>query len=66
MPATNRQQQTTEQKLLQEAALIAWKQCLEENGLEGAMGCAHLAAEAGRAFVRELLHPEPRNEVKQP
>jgi len=63
MPATNRQQKNTEQKLLQEAALLAWKQCLKENGLEGAIGCAHLAVEAGRAFVAELRNEPAR---KQP
>jgi hypothetical protein len=43
-----------DQGFLREAALIAWKQCLRENGLMGAMGCAHLAPEAAKAFVAEF------------
>lgn len=42
-----------ERALLDEAALVAWKQCLEENGLEGAMGCAHLAWDAADAFIEQ-------------
>ncbi len=44
----------TDQALLREAALLAWGQCLRENGLHGAMGCAHLAVDAGHAFVAEF------------
>lgn len=50
---TRRQQDSTEQRVRDEAALLAWKQCLKENGLEGAIGCAHLAFEAAEAFIAE-------------
>lgn len=53
MPATKRQQQSREEAVRVEAALLAWKQCLEENGLQGAMGCAHLAWEAAEAFIEQ-------------
>lgn len=42
-----------EQSLMDEAALLAWKQCLEENGLQGAPGCAHLAWDAADAFIEQ-------------
>lgn len=44
----------TDADLLREAAKLAWEQCLRENGLTGAMGCAHLAVDAARAFVAEF------------
>jgi len=53
MPATNRQQQNAESRIREEAALIAWRQCVEENGLQGAIGCAHLAWDAAEAFINE-------------
>jgi hypothetical protein len=32
---------------------LAWAQCLKENGLQGAIGCAHLAREAADAAFKE-------------
>jgi hypothetical protein len=53
MPATKRQQQTSEARFRDNAILLAWKQCLKENGLQGAMGCAHIAVDAANALVAE-------------
>jgi hypothetical protein len=61
MPATNRQQKNAETRLRDEAALIAWRQCLEENGLQGAIGCAHLAHEAADAFIEQRRKRTVRN-----
>lgn len=32
---------------------LAWAKCLGENGLQGAIGCAHLAREAADAAFKE-------------
>lgn len=58
MPATKRQQQATDAKLRRDAVLLAWKQCLAEHGLKGAMGCAHLAVEAGNKLADELRNSQ--------
>lgn len=42
-----------EQKFWDAAFTAAWDRCLQENGLEGAIGCAHLAAEAANAALAE-------------
>lgn len=42
-----------ERALRDEAALLAWRQCLTENGLQGAIGCAHLAWDAADAFMEQ-------------
>lgn len=36
-----------------EAILLAWQQCLRENGLTGAMGCAHIAVDAADELVAQ-------------
>jgi hypothetical protein len=46
-------QSPAEDTVRDQAALIAWEQCLKENGLSGAIGCAHLAIEAADAFMAE-------------
>lgn len=61
MPATKRQQQSAEDKVRDAAALIAWEQCLKENGLRGAIGCAHLVFDAADAFVAQR-----RNQGRKP
>lgn len=53
MPSTKRQQQNSEARFRDAAILLAWKQCLQENGLKGAMGCAHLAVDAAKTLVAE-------------
>jgi hypothetical protein len=53
MPATKRQQQADDRKFRDAAILLAFEQCLRENGLQGAIGCAHLAHEAADAFMAE-------------
>lgn len=42
-----------EQRFWDEAFLVAWDRCIEENGLHGAIGCAHLAKEGADQALRE-------------
>lgn len=46
-------QTPADEQVRDQAALIAWEQCLKENGLTGAIGCAHLALDAADAFMAE-------------
>jgi hypothetical protein len=61
MPTNRHQQQADDRKFRDAALLLAWEQCLRENGLQGAIGCAHLAMDAAEALVAER-----RNHGKQP
>lgn len=58
MPATNRQQNATDEKFRRDAILLAWQQCLAELGVVAAMGCAHLAVEAGTKLATELRNSQ--------
>jgi hypothetical protein len=53
MPATNRQQQADDRKFRDAAILLAFEQCLKENGLQGAIGCAHLAVDAADELLAQ-------------
>lgn len=48
MPRTDAEQLFWDERFAQ-----AWEQCLKENGLLGAAGCAHLAADAASAALAE-------------
>lgn len=60
MPTTNRQQQADDKKFREAAILLAWQQCLKEHGLQGAMGCAHLAVDAADRLVAERRNSNGR------
>lgn len=53
MPRTDQQQTFWEKSFAQ-----AWEQCLRENGLRGAIGCAHLCREAADAALIERNNSE--------
>jgi hypothetical protein len=48
MPLTDDEQTFWDERFAQ-----AWEQCLKENGLIGAVGCAHLARDAADAALAE-------------
>lgn len=48
MPRTDAEQTFWDERFAQ-----AWEQCLKENGLLGAAGCAHLARDAADAALTE-------------
>lgn len=53
MPRTEAEQTFWEERFAQ-----AWEQCLRENGLQGAIGCAHLCREAADAALTERNNSE--------